>query len=92
MTYVTGENDFCQGLEIGYVTEIIAREQAMKAVLIMGVIGSLIWLAGAIAMWEFAYPWYNILGVLTGVPFSILGGRLYLRRKRSEVTSHQSML
>jgi hypothetical protein len=66
-----------------YITAAIAREQAMKAVLIMGVIGSLLWLAGAIAMWEFAYPWYNILGVITGVPFSILGAKLYQRRVKS---------
>ena len=62
-----------------YVTSTIAREKAMRAVLIMGVIGSLIWLAGTIVMWEFAYPWYNILGVLTGVPFSIIGAKLYQR-------------
>jgi hypothetical protein len=66
-----------------YLTASIAKEQAMKAVIIMGVIGSLLWLVGAIAMWEFAYPWYNILGVLTGVPFSILGAKLYLLRVRT---------
>jgi hypothetical protein len=62
-----------------YVTSTIAREKAMRAVIIMGVIGSLIWLAGTIVMWEFAYPWYNILGVLTGVPFCIMGAKLYQR-------------
>jgi hypothetical protein len=63
-----------------YITALIARESAMKAVWILGIIGSLLWLAGSIAMWEFAVPWYNILGVLTGVPFSLLGGKLYQRR------------
>ena len=57
----------------------------------MLVIGSVIWLAGAIAMWEFAYPWYNILGILTGVPFALLGGRLYLRSRRMKVTNRTAL-
>jgi hypothetical protein len=66
-----------------YLTASIAKEKAMKAVLILGTIGSLLWLAGAIAMWEFAAPWYNVLGVLTGVPFSLLGGKLYEKRAQA---------
>ncbi len=71
------------GIAGAYLTATIAREQAMKAVVIMGVIGSLAWLAGAIAMWDFAYPWYNILGVLTGVPVAVLGAKLYLRSMKA---------
>lgn len=63
-----------------YLTAVLARDQAMKAVLILGSIGSVIWLAGAIAMWEYASPWYNILGILTGIPLSLLGGKLYQSR------------
>jgi hypothetical protein len=70
-----------------YVTAFIAREKAMKAAVTLGVIGSLLWLVGAIIMWEFAYPWYNILGVITGVPFSIIGAKFYLRNRRSKVTA-----
>jgi hypothetical protein len=63
-----------------YVTALLAKDQAMKAVLILGSIGSVIWLAGAIVMWEYASPWYNILGILTGVPLSLMGGKLYQAR------------
>ncbi len=67
-----------------YLTAVIAREQAMKAVIILGVIGSLLWFAGAMAMWEFAKPWYNILGIATGVPLTWLGGKLYLMRNQKQ--------
>jgi hypothetical protein len=63
-----------------YLTALLAKDQAMKAVLILGSIGSVIWLAGAIVMWEYASPWYNILGILTGVPLSLMGGKLYQAR------------
>lgn len=39
-----------------YLTALLAKDQAMKAVLILGSIGSVIWLAGSIAMWEYASP------------------------------------
>lgn len=52
-----------------YVTAIIAREQAKKAVLIVGTVGSILWLIGAIAMWNYAPAWYNIAGIITGIPF-----------------------
>jgi hypothetical protein len=35
-----------------YLTALLARDKAMKAVLILGIIGSVLWLAGSIAMWE----------------------------------------
>jgi hypothetical protein len=60
-----------------YITALIAKDRAFKATLILGIVGSLLWLAGAIAMWEFAEPWYNIVGVLTGVPLSMTGWRIY---------------
>jgi hypothetical protein len=64
-----------------YLTATLAKERAMKAAIIMGSIGSVLWLIGAVVMWEFAYPWYNILGVITGIPFSIIGAKLYLRKR-----------
>jgi hypothetical protein len=63
-----------------YLTAVLAKDQAMKAVLILGSVGSVIWLAGSIAMWEYASPWYNVLGILTGIPLSLLGGKLYQAR------------
>jgi hypothetical protein len=67
-----------------FLTAAIAGERAMKAVIILGTIGSAFWLAGAIVMWEFAQPWYNIAGVVTGIPLTWIGGKIYqstLRKK-----------
>lgn len=70
----------------GYVAGLIAREQGKKAALIMGTIGSLLWLAGGIAMWDFAYAWYNLIGVVTGVPLTLAGWVLYNRRSTRHAT------
>jgi hypothetical protein len=70
-----------------FVTASIAKDKAMKAVWIMGIVGSLLWLAGALANWELAAPWYNILGVVTGIPFSLAGGKLYQRSQLKKVYS-----
>jgi predicted acyltransferase len=68
----------------GYLTAYLARRQAKKAALTLGIIGSVLWLAGAIAMWDHAYPWYNIIGVIAGVPITMLGYGWYRRRSNSQ--------
>ena len=72
-----------------YLTAIIANDRAKKAVLIVGIVGSLFWLMGAITMWDLAAPWYNISGVIFGIPFAKLGGKLYefRQKKLSHVAS-----
>ena len=63
-----------------YVTAVIANENAKKAVWIIGIIGSLLWLAGAITLWDFAPAYYNIAGVLTGIPLALTGLAFYNRK------------
>jgi hypothetical protein len=70
------------GIFGAFLTAILAREQASKAVFILGIIGTLLWVAGTIAMWEYAAPWYNIGGILTAIPFCLVGGKLYTLRAR----------
>jgi hypothetical protein len=70
-----------------YLTARIAREQAMKAAIIMGTIGSAIWLLGAVVMWDYAQPWYNIAGILTGVPLTWLGAKLYLSQLKKKTAT-----
>jgi hypothetical protein len=72
-----------------YLTAVVAREQAKKAVLIVGVIGSVMWLIGAIIMWKYSPAWYNIGGVITGVPFAWLGGKLYEQYKLRRLAKHK---
>lgn len=66
-----------------YLTAMLAKDQAKKAVLFLGAIGATLWLIGAIAMWEYAPVWYNIGGVMLTIPFTLMGGTLYELRVRS---------
>jgi uncharacterized BrkB/YihY/UPF0761 family membrane protein len=71
-----------------WVTAIIAREQAKRAVLILGIIGSLLWLAGAIAFGEYTPTWYNMSGVVLGIPFTLAGLKIY-KWKQQRATHYQ---
>jgi hypothetical protein len=64
----------------GYLTAFIARRKARKAVYILGILGAVIWLAGAIAMWDYAYPWYNIIGIILAIPLTMAGYALFKNR------------
>jgi hypothetical protein len=65
-----------------YLTAIIAKDRYRKSVIIVGIVGSILWLLGAIALWDLAAPWYNVSGVIFGVPFALIGGKLYENRQR----------
>ena len=71
-----------------YITAMLAKDKAKKAVWILGGIGSVLWLVGAIMMWEYAPAWYNIGGALLGIPFALIGGKLYELRVRKLNTGH----
>jgi hypothetical protein len=60
-----------------YLAAMWAKDNAKKAVWSLGIIGTILWLGGSIAMWEFAHPWYNIAGIVTAIPLALIGGRLY---------------
>ena len=66
----------------GYITAMLARGKAKKAVLILGIINAIAWLGGTIALWEYATPWYNIAGIVTAIPLCLLGGRLSWGRQQ----------
>ncbi len=66
-----------------YITAMIAREQAKKAIWITGTLGAILWLAGTIAMYGMGPAWYGIVGAVTAIPLALSGGRLYeMRMKR----------
>ncbi len=65
----------------------MAKEKAEVAVLVSGIIASVVWLIGTIAMWNLVAPWYNIGGFVMSVPFALLGGKLYLLRLQKNRTA-----
>ena len=64
----------------GYLTAMWAKERAKKAVWILASIGSVLWLIGGIVMWEYGPAWYSLGGALTGIPITLVGGKIFERR------------
>ncbi len=67
-----------------YVTAIVAREKARKAVMILGTKGAVIWLLGTLLLWKHSPAWFNISKALTEIPLSLLGGWFYHYYKRKK--------
>ncbi len=69
-----------------YITAMIAKEKAKTAIYFSGILGTLLWLAGAIAMWDFGPAWYHIVGISSALPLAITGWKLYeWRSKKTEI-------
>lgn len=70
-----------------YIMSMIAKDKAMKAAIIIGSIGTVLWLAGGYAMRDMGPAWYTMGAAVLGLPESILGAKLYQwKSKRSEQT------
>ena len=62
-----------------YFTAKLAPGKPIKHVIIIGIIGTILSIAGAVAMWENAIPFYNIAIILISLPSAWLGGQLFLK-------------
>ncbi len=60
-----------------FVTAMVAKEKANKAVFILGSKEAIMWLIGTILLWHHAPPWFNIAKATLGIPLAWIGGRLY---------------
>ena len=72
------------GILGGLVTALIAKEKFMKAVIILGCIGTAISLTGLMVMWGKSTLWYPLSLVILSLPYTIIGGKIfekYLLRK-----------
>jgi hypothetical protein len=69
----------------GYVTAKLAPAKPMRHVLILGIIGCVLGMLGAIASWGFAPGWFLLSPILAGLPLVWLGG--LLNRKLTTVKS-----
>lgn len=67
-----------------YVTAKLAPNYPMRHVMIMGVLGLLVGIAGTIVMWDVPPHWYPITLVVLTLPVAWLGGKLATH-------SHQAM-
>ena len=60
----------------------LAKDRAKQAVWTLGIIGTIAWVAGTIAMSRISPAWYGIVGAVLAIPTSLLGGKLYELRTR----------
>ena len=59
-----------------YLTAMLAPSRLMRHAIILGIIGTVFAILGAIANWDRSANWYPILLVLVTLPCAWLGGRL----------------
>jgi hypothetical protein len=67
------------GIAGGWITARLAPRDPMRHVLILGVIGTVMATLGLVATWnmDLGPRWYPISLVVTALPLSWLGGRMY---------------
>lgn len=61
----------------GFITAMLAPNRPMQHAIILGSIGVVISIIGVFIAWDMSPHWYPIALVLTALPCTWLGGRLY---------------
>lgn len=69
-----------------YLTARLSPNKPMKHSIIGGVIGFIIAVSGAAAMWSTPPHWYPLTLIVTTLPCAWLGGKLLLNKERYETT------
>lgn len=67
-----------------YLTAKLAPNKPMQHALIIGGIGTVLAVLGAVAMWDKAVAWYNIAVILISLPSAWLGAKLVMMRNPAE--------
>jgi len=65
------------------LTARLAPRRPMRHALVLGGIGTLLSIAGGIAMWDASRAWYPIALAVSAVPCAWLGARLFQSRRRA---------
>lgn len=66
----------------GYVAAWLAPANELRLAVILGIVGTLAAIAGAIAMWSVGYNWYPVALAVLALPSTALGGWLFTRASR----------
>jgi len=59
-----------------YLAAVLARDRAKQAAWVIGILGTIAWLMGLIAMPGMGPVWYPIAGSVTSIPLALLGLKL----------------
>lgn len=77
------------GIAGGYLTARLAPDRPMRHAIILGVIGLVLSVAGAVGTWnrgpEFGPRWYPLGLVVTALPCAWLGGKLFGSKSHQRV-------
>jgi hypothetical protein len=63
-----------------YVAALIAKEKAKAATWTIGILGTVLWLAGLLATKGLGPAWYGVAGAVLSIPTTLAGLWLYQRR------------
>jgi hypothetical protein len=66
----------------GYVTARLAPSHPQRLAIILGAIGTLFAILGAVTMWNVGHQWYPLGLVILAIPSTALGGWLFTRFAR----------
>lgn len=64
------------GVAGGCITARLAPDRPMQHALALGVVGLVLSIAGAAAMWDAGPPWYSLAVIAMTIPCAWVGGRL----------------
>lgn len=75
----------------GYLTAVLAPEPKSRYVILLGLVGTLLGIAGAIAarVMDLGPLWYPLALIVLGFPCVWLGGWLYIRRQDTILISNE---
>jgi hypothetical protein len=65
-----------------YLVARLAPKNPMRHALILGGIGALLSIGGAIALWDYGPAWYPLSLIALSLPYAWLGGKLFEARKK----------
>jgi hypothetical protein len=67
-----------------YLAARLAPDRPMKHALILGVVGLVLSIAGAAAMWDAGPAWYSLAIIAIALPCAWIGGRVVLLQRRAD--------
>lgn len=66
----------------GFIAAWLAPTNKLRLSIILGIVGTLAAIAGALAMWSIGHNWYAIALAALALPSTALGGWLFTRASR----------
>ena len=75
-----------------YFTAMIAKEEAKKAIFILGTKEVVFWLIGLIVLWNHAPFWFNVSKAVVGPPLAWFGGWIYQYCKEKKADGPQRII